>query len=424
MTSEQTKGTLRIAYGWYIVAASFLILFFNSGARYSFGIMIKPMIQELGWSRSALSLAFSLNMIVFAFSLTVVGRVYDRYGPKWVIVVSTLFLSLGHMVISSLESLWLFVFFYGVVSAVGLGGTSLGFFAAVMSKWFEKRRGMAISLALSGSCLGHFALVPLFTLFVLHFGWRGSYFWIGLISLVVNVPLALWVIKGDPADLGIEIDKDRGGGLSDQAGDKGAPDRISHNLGLWEALRTPSYWFFIVTMFVCGCGDFLMTTHLIPFATDQGISPTTAGNMLGWLGLLSLAGILVAGPVSDRMGTKIPLAGTFAIRVALFLLILNSTDVVSLYIFSLGFGFTFLIGAPLTPVLLGRLYGFAHIGLLSGFATTVHHLGGSLGAYMGGVIFDRTGSYRGAFVLSAIMAFIAVISALLIKEKRHERPAK
>ena len=145
--------------------------------------------------------------------------------------------------------------------------------------------------------------------------------------------------------------------------------------------------------------------------------------MLGWLGLFSLIGILVAGPVSDLIGARLPLAGTFAIRVFLFLLILHSHDLVSLYVFALGFGFTFLIGAPLAPVLLGRMYGFSHIGVLSGFATTVHHLGGSLGAYMGGVAYDWTGSYRSAFVISAVMALTAVISALLIREKRHELPA-
>ncbi|MFH1122312.1 MAG: MFS transporter [Pseudomonadota bacterium] len=422
MTSDHTKGKNGIGYGWYILGASFLILFFNSGARYSFGIMIKPMIQELGWSRSSLSLAFSLNMMVFALSVTVVGRVYDRYGPKWVIIISTLFLSSGYVVISFLESLWQFVLFYGLVSAVGLGGTSLSFFAAVMSKWFEKRRGLAISSALSGSCLGHFALVPLFTLFVLHFGWRASYLWIGLIMLVLNVSLALWVIKGDPNERGSRtLEKTKGQGAHD-AEEKWVLSGAADDFGFREAMRTSSYWLFILVNFVCGCGDFLVTTHLIPFVTDHGFSPTTAGNMLGWVGFFSLIGILVAGPVSDLIGTRIPLAGTFAIRVLLFLLILNSQDLVSLYIFALGFGFTFLIGAPLAPVLLGRMYGFSHIGVLSGFATTIHHMGGSLGAYMGGVVFDRTGSYRAAFILSALMALVAVVSALMIREKRYVRP--
>ena len=424
MVSDRGEYKNGIAYGWYILGASFLILFFNSGARYSFGVMIKPMIQELGWSRSSLSLAFSLNMMVFAFSVTVVGRIYDRYGPKWVIIVSTLLLSSGYVVISFVQSLWQFVFFYGFVAALGLGGTSLSFFAALMSKWFRKRRGLAISSALSGSCLGHFALVPLFTFFVLHFGWRASYLWIGLIMLVLNVSLALSVIKRDPDDEDRSTPEKAREQSRDEAEREWGLNRVSDDFGFWEALRTPSYGLFILVNFVCGSGDFLVTTHLIPFATDHGFSPTTGGNMLGWLGLLSLVGILVAGPVSDLIGAKIPLAGTFAMRVLLFLLILHSQDFVSLYIFALGFGFTFLIGAPLAPVLLGRMYGFSNIGVLSGFATTVHHLGGSLGAYMGGVIFDRTGSYQWAFVISAAMAFTAVVSALLMKERRHVRPAR
>lgn len=104
----------------------------------------------------------------------------------------------------------------------------------------------------------------------------------------------------------------------------------------------------------------------------------------------------------------------------LFLLILNYQSLASFYLFALSFGFTLLITAPLTPTLVGRLYGFSHVGLISGFITTVHHLGGGFWAYMGGLIFDQTGSYRLAFVVSAIMAFVAFVSSILIIEKRYQ----
>jgi len=185
-------------------------------------------------------------------------------------------------------------------------------------------------------------------------------------------------------------------------------------------MRTRSFWFFLIAMFICGTGDFLVTTHLIPFVTDHGISPTTAGNMLAWYGLMSLAGIMVAGPVSDLMGNKIPIALTFLLRVMSFLLILKYQNPASFYIFALTFGFTHLITAPLTATLVGRLYGFSHVGLISGFITTVHHSGGGFWAYMGGLIFDQTGSYRLAFILSTIMALVAFCSTILIIERRHQ----
>jgi len=185
-------------------------------------------------------------------------------------------------------------------------------------------------------------------------------------------------------------------------------------------MHTYSFWLFLIAMFICGSGDFLVTTHIVPFVTDYDISPTTAGNMLAWFGLMSLAGILIAGPASDIIGNKIPIVLTFVLRFLLFLLILKYQNLASFYIFALAFGFTFLITAPLIPTLIGKLYGFSHVGLLSGFTTTIHHLGGGFWAYAGGLIFDQTGSYQLIFILSAIMALAAVFNSIFIKEERHQ----
>jgi len=133
-----------------------------------------------------------------------------------------------------------------------------------------------------------------------------------------------------------------------------------------------------------------------------------------------LPGILIAGPLSDMIGNKIPIILTFLMRFALFILILKFQGLVSFYVFACAFGFTLLITAPLNALLVGKLYGFSHVGLLSGFITTIHHLGGGFWAYLGGEIFDRTGSYELAFILSAIMALVAVLCTILIKEKRHK----
>ena len=381
--------------------------------------MFKPMIAQLGWDRASISLAFFLNMTIFALTLTIAGRFYDRYGPKWVIFISTLFLSAGYVCISFIDTLWEFHIYYGIVAAIGVGGASVPLVAALTSKWFEKRRGLAISLALSGNCIGQFALVPLFTIFVIKYDWRVSYFLIGLIILVVNTILAFAVIKGDPHDFGLEPR-----GHADQKEVRRETDQFiatqaPKDLGLKDAMHTFSFWLFLIVMFICGSGDFLVTAHLIPLATDYDISPTTAGNMLAWFGLMSMGGILVAGPLSDLIGNKIPIALTFFLRIFLFLLILKYQNLISFYLFAMVFGFTFLITAPLTATLVGRLYGFSHVGLLSGFITTVHHFGGGFWAYMGGLVFDRTGSYQMIFLYSAILALIALICSMFIKEKRH-----
>ncbi len=419
MPPEKIIHKRHLFYGWYVLAAGFIILFFNAGARFSIGVMFKPMIGEFGWSRAAMSLGFFLYMTFFALSLTVIGRFYDRYGPKWVIVISTLFLSAGYMSISIINSLWQFYVCYGFLAAIGLGGTSLSLMAVVISKWFEKGRGLATSLALSGSCLGQFALVPLITIFVLRSGWRAAHFVLGLIMLVLNISLALAVIKGDPDRLGQKPFGSSNRDKESRSHDDSPSDLDPRDLGLREAMQTYSFWLYFVVMFICGSGDFLVATHLIPLATDHGISATTAGNMLAWYGLMSLGGILIAGPASDLIGTRLPIAITFVMRIFLFLMIIKYQNVISFYILALAFGFTHLVTAPLTPILIGRLYGFSHIGLISGVIFTVHYGAGGFWAYVGGLIFDQTGSYRLAFILSAIMALIAFFGTLLIKEKRH-----
>jgi MFS family permease len=416
--SLKNAASSRIFYGWYVLAASFLLLFFQSGGRFSFGIMFKPMAAELGWNRTSISSTYFLNTVFFALTLSLAGKLYDRYGPRWVILVSTVLLAAGYISTSQVYSLWQFHLFYGVLTAVGIGGASVPLIAALMSKWFARRKGLAISLALSGYCLGQFVLVPIINWFVLTYGWRFSYVLLGFIILAANA-LVLKVIKGDPEDMGL---KPYGYDLVDAAA---APEKPNHtipqpnDLSLMQASKTGSFWFFLLFMFICGSGDFLVAAHLVPLVTDYSVSPTSAANMMAWFGLMSMGGILIAGPASDLIGNKIPIALTFVLRLILFLMILKYPSPIAFYVFAVGFGFTLLITAPLTTTLVGRLYGFTHMGLISGFITTIHHLGGGFWAFMGGVLFDKTGSYQITFTLSAALAVIAIISTLAIKEKRH-----
>ena len=408
-------------YGWYIVAASFTILFFNSGARYAFGVMFKPIVKEFGWSRGTVSLVFFVNMVVFAISLFIVGKLYDRYGPKWVIIISSIFISAGFVLTSFMHSIGQFFLSYGVLAAFGIAGTAVPLMATLTSKWFDKWRGLAISLALAGNSIGQFALVPLLSLCALNFGWRASYLYVGIVMCVVNILLVLFVIKGDPAQLGMKPF-----GYKEKAekraeiGTPAAGMADVQDMGLKQAMGTSSFWIFTLVMFICGGGDYFATTHLIPLATDYGISPITAGNMLGLYGLMSLAGILIAGPSADLIGNKIPIIITFVIRVLLYLMVLKYKGVAALYVFALAFGFTHLITAPLTPMLIGKLYGVMHLGVLTGFINTSHFVGAGFWAYMGGLIYDKTGSYQLAFVLLAVMALVACVSMFFLQEKRHE----
>lgn len=471
-------------YGWYVLAASFLIQFLNAAVRFIIGVMIKPIILEFDWSRSAVSMAVLLNTLVYALSVVVAGKLYDRYGPKWVIIGSTVLSAAGYVLMANVQSLWELLLYYGVLVGAGFGGITLPLFANIVAKWFDRRRGLAVSLSLAGNCIGQFALIPVFTDMTVNLGWRQTNVWLGLMTLVLNTVLTLAIIRGDPQQLKI-LPYGRAAdpaspadpvssadpaspadpapathlapvaGLAPPADPTSASDRsltgaagrgakaspvspvapvspaspvlptsqvAPVDFTLKQAMRTGSFWLFSVAMFVCGSGDWLLTTHLVPMVTDYGISTATGASMLAWFGFLSLGGVLLAGPASDKIGDKIPIALTFGLRFLLFVLLLFFQNEISFWIFSLGFGLTFLATAPLTPTLLGRLYGFTNIGVIAGLVTTLHHVGGAIWAYLGGAIFDWTGGYLWAFAISAVMAAVAVVCAFFIRQVRYTPP--
>ncbi|MFC1867920.1 MFS transporter [Thermodesulfobacteriota bacterium] len=409
----------RIFYGYYIVAASFVVLFLTGGALFALGVTFKPLMAEFGWSRSGISSVFFLYMAIFAGCLTFVGRIYDRFGPKWLIAVSGTILAIGYGGMFFINAFWQYAVTYGILTAIGISGTTSALFGAVVSKWFDKGKGLAISLAIAGQGCGQFVMVPILTYTVHNYGWRISYLAIGFVLFVVIVSLALFVFKGDPDDLGYKPLGHKMETVTEHGPDTEPAIMETRDMGLKDAMKTGAFWLFLVFMFICGSGDFLVSTHLINLVTDHGVSAATAGHMMGWFGLMSLVGVVLAGPASDLIGNKIPIVLTFALRTFLFLMVFKYQTTFSFWLFSLGFGFTLLITAPLTATLVGKLFGFSNMGILCGFIVFIHHLGGGLWGYMGGAIFDKTGSYQTAIILSAVMAVIAIVSTVFIREKRH-----
>jgi len=411
----------RIFYGWYVVAAAFLILFVTGAASSMIGVMMKPIIVDMGWSRAATSSAVFLNMTVYAASLLLTGRLYDRFGPRWIIPVSVALFATGYVITARAVSLWEFLLSYGLVAAAGTGGSSVPMFGSVIGRWFQARRGLAVSLAMAGYSLGQFCLIPVLSSLVEQSGWRTTCLWVGGLTAAVGLPLSLGVIRGDPKDYGLHpYGETKTSQVSPLARDTGGKAALAtRDLSLTEALRTRSLWLFALVMFICGGGDHLVTTHLVPMVTDYGIATDAAADMLAWLGLLGLGGMLAAGPAADAIGNRAPIALTFGLRVVLFALLLFVTGLVPYWIFSLGFGFTLMVTAPLTATVVSNLYGVTHIGFISGFITTVHMIGGGLWGYLGGVIFDRTGNYNLALAVSAGLAVVAIVCTLLMQERRY-----
>ncbi len=165
-----------------------------------------------------------------------------------------------------------------------------------------------------------------------------------------------------------------------------------------QAARTRQFWLLIAIYAICGFDDFFVGTHVVAFAQDQGIDVFLAGNLLALMGLTGLVGVLAAGAFSDRLGPVWPTALAFIARIAVFALVMVDQSPLSIAIFALVFGLTFLVTAPLTVVFVSQNFGTRHLGALTGIITMVHHIAGGLGAYVGAAVFDATGQYDLAFV--------------------------
>jgi predicted MFS family arabinose efflux permease len=186
-------------------------------------------------------------------------------------------------------------------------------------------------------------------------------------------------------------------------------------LSLREAARKRQFWLLLAVYAICGLDDFFVTTHVAAFAQDRGLSALFAGNLLALMGLTGLAGVIVSGLVSDRLGPVWPTAAAFAARIAVFAWIAIDQSTLSIAVFALVFGATFLVTAPLTVVFVRESFGTRHLGALAGLVTMVHQICGGIGAYAGAAIFDATGGYQAAFIAMMISAVIALALTLMLR---------
>jgi len=402
--AEQTS------YRWYILAASFLILVIDGGVRFSFGVLIKPLVSEFSWERGAITLAYTLNMLVFACCQPLAGKLLDRFGPKRLFTASALVTTAGLVLTSQTMSLWHLYWSYGVVVAAGISGISIAVVASVLSRWFTQLRVFMSGVAISGTALGQFLFIPLIALLLEKFGWRWTWTSLGILLSLVVVPISLLVIKSKPVE-------------NEQA-PAGAAGKFSRDLSPSVSAVLTSRNFLLVgaSYFVCGFQDFLFVTQMIPFATDQGLTAQEASNLQGLGGLLSIPGLLIFAAVSEKLGRKIPLFLTFVPRLVCFALLIFFDGSFWIYASALLFGFTLMGLAPLGAALVGELYGFKHIGTLTGVIFWIHHLGGALGAYLGGFTYDLTGSYLTAFSIALVLALVALLTSASIRAQSSPQP--
>ena len=393
---------------WIILSAGFVVLFFSGGSRFAFGLMLKPMSEDLGWSRSSLSLAFASFMVVLAVALPFIGRLVDRHDMRYILATAGIVAAIGLSLMGMVNAAWQVILFYGVIYALGNAGTSTAIIGVLIVRWFERGRGIATSVAVSGNAVGQLVIIALLASLLAIVGWRTTYVALGIAYLVILVPVVLIFIRArSRSEREVAVEQD----VNEAIGP------VPAALPMRTVLGSRQFWVLLAVFFICGLQDFFVATHIVAFALDQGVSPVLSGNILALMGVMGLVGVLLSGAMSDRFGAVLPTALCFLLRIAIFGFIIYFQSTAAIIVFALLYGLTFLITAPLTVIFAGNIFGTRRLGTISGLITMVHHIGGGLGAFLGGVMFETWGSYDEVFVLMFALSAVGMAFTMLIRER-------
>ncbi len=398
------RALRRLNYSHVILAVGFAVLFFGTGTRYVFGLVLVPMTEDLNMSRSTLSSALLAFMLVSAVAMPFIGRLIDRHSIKLIMAVGAVISASAIAMMGAVNSAWQLFALYGLLYAIGFAATSVAPVSVLMSRWFPNNTGMASSAAITGNGTGQLVIIALLTSFLSNIGWRRAYFILGLANAAVVAPLVLAFVRS---------------GEARQASQSRPASASSSSSTLGEVLTARDFWLVTIMYTVCGFQDFFVATHIVAFAQDRGVGDFLAGNILAFMGLAGLVGVLLSGGLADRHGACRPTLLCFFLRIGLFGYILFMQDPISIAAVALVYGFTFTMTAPLTVVFAGNIFGTARLGSVSGLINMVHQVAGGLGALAGAVIFDMTGSYTGAFALMFGLSVMAAVATAMIRERPY-----
>lgn len=407
--------SLPFFYGWLIIAIAFASMALAVNARTSFSLVYPPILDEFGWDRADTAGAFSFGFLVSAALSPLLGRAMERFGPVPVMEAGALASGFGMLLASQASSLWEFYLSLGLL--VGLGSVCLGYtgHGLFLSAWFERRRGLAISIAYAGAGAGSILLLPVMQELIDTAGWRHACLTLGVLILVVLVPLNL-LVRRRPSDLGLQPDGDpvqvRGlpGARRTRSVD---PAWTSVEWTLSLAIRTRRFWWIALGYASALFVWYAVQVHQTRYLLEVGFEATVAAWALGVVSLAGVPGQIALGWLSDRVGRELVWAiGCAGFVVCCLLLIalahwpvLPLLGLMVLVQGIIGYGVTSVFGAIPADVFEGPHYG-PIFGTLSLIAIT----GGALGPWLTGLIHDAAGSYLPAFAMGAVVSALAAFA--------------
>jgi len=393
--SWRTPNTVLICGG--------LILTLAMGIRHGFGLFLQPMSADLHWGRETFALALAVQNLVWGATQPFAGMIADKYGAGRVLIGGTILYGLGLVTMAHAATPLMMVLTAGVLIGAGLSGVTFSVVSGVLGRAFPpEKRSMALGISAAAGSFGQFAVLPLTQYLLTHIGWYGALLTLAGVSLLM-VPLAAAMVE---RNLGAHAHL-----FKQSAGE-----------AMREALGHRGYVLLTLGFFVCGFQVVFIGVHLPSYLLDKGLPANVGVTALALIGLFNIVGTYTAGWLGGKISKKYILSAIYfgrTIVIALFLLLPLSA--LTVYAFAVGLGLLWLSTVPPTNGMVAQIFGVRYLAMLSGFTFLSHQIGSFLGAWLGGLMFDRTGSYNVVWYLAIALGVVAGLLNLPIDERELQR---
>ena len=400
---------------WIAVGVTFFTLVATAGFRSAPSVLIIPLEDAFGWSRDQISLAVSINVLLYGLTAPFAAALMERFTVRKVVMAALTTVSTGAFLTTQINAPWQLVATWGVIVGIGTGSMALVFAATVANRWFVKRRGIVIGALTAAAAMGQLIFLPGLTRLSDLYGWRSIGLTIGSASLIM-VPLIYLFLREKPADLGMLPY-----GAPDDWQPPVTPQMNAARLALVtlkEASAHKDFWYLSGSFFVCGLSTSgLIGTHFIPAAHDHGMGQVVAASLLALIGVFDVIGTLFSGWLTDKYDPRKLLFFYYALRgLSLFLLpsILFSTMQVSTLVFVIFYGLDWVATVPPTVMLCRTILGPDRATVIYGWVFAAHQIGGSIAALGAAIIRVKLGDYAAAFYVSGALCLVTSYFVLQI----------
>ena len=411
----------KVFYGWYVIGACAAIALTASVTRYTFSIFMPYMLTDLGWTRSAIGAALTLHMLVYAIGAIFIGRLTDKYGSRWIMAAGGVLLMLGLALLSRIQTVWQFYFCYSFIAAGGVTATYVVPNTATARQWFVKKAGLAVAIVMAGSGLGLAVISPASPFLINRFGWRTSYIIIGVVVGLLAILCAVFIVRKNPESMGMLPDGERQ--VTPAAGTIPAAVFKDEIWTVKEAAGTRSFWIFMLVYPISAIALQGVIGHIGAWGFDiakaDGMEPAGVGKFIGsammLMALCATVSRLITGPLSDKVGRKPIIYGSFIFQILVFIWAMNIHSLTGFVVFAVTNGIAYGAVMPLWVPLLGDVFGRYSIATLMGLLTFMAGAVGGLGPIIFGWIFDSTGTYTWAFIFGIGTLIVSMVLVAMIQ---------